>query len=541
MQTYLPIILAAFFLAFLATPLTRILAQRVGMIDQPGVRKAHRSPVPLLGGLAMYVAIAIAIFAFAGRDWLWESAGIFVGMTMLFATGLWDDRYGAPVWVKFAAQLGAALAIVIVGVRVQLIHPILDVLITIVWVVGITNAVNFMDNMDGLAAGISAVAAGGFFVLAALEGQGLVASLAAALCGAALGFLFYNFAPAVSFMGDAGALTLGFLLAVLGIKIRFLDFSVASTWMSPIVVLGVLIFDTTLVTISRLRRGRSPFQGGSDHTSHRLAQLGLSSPRAVLTLYVTAAALSALAVWMVRLPPVLANGVFGALVVVGVAALVVFERIEPKLSGDPLIVVIPAGDGAVDAVRAARELSREVVVLLAPREINGEVQPARWEVIELITLLADDPTTMRALLERGLSDSWWRDLNRLNGVLRITGMIVALTEQPVEQLPAPDQSFTLAGPTPPEALNALRKARLVLLGPGDPNVNLIPALLAPGVRETLPTARGPRLWAGSTEKLAALMAWVTDVITPIPATHLPATLQKRLLHEAAGHSKTAEK
>jgi UDP-GlcNAc:undecaprenyl-phosphate GlcNAc-1-phosphate transferase len=121
----------------------------------------------------------------------------------------------------------------------------------------ITNAVNFMDNMDGLAAGIAAVAAVFFFVLAALEGQGLVASLAAALFGAALGFLFYNFAPAVSFMGDAGAFTLGFVLAVIGIKLRFVNHPLGSTWMAPLLVLGVLLFDMSLVVLSRLRRRRS--------------------------------------------------------------------------------------------------------------------------------------------------------------------------------------------------------------------------------------------------------------------------------------------
>lgn len=538
---YLPTILAAGLLAFLATPLTRILARRVGMVDQPGVRKAHRSPVPLLGGLAIYVAAAIAFLAFALRDWQAESAGVFVGMSMLFFTGLWDDRYGTPVWVKFAAQFGAAFIALAVGIRVQLLHPVLDVMITVVWIVGITNAVNFMDNMDGLAAGISAVAAGGFFLLAALEGHGLVASLAAALLGATVGFLFYNFAPAVSFMGDAGALTLGFLLAVLGIKIHFNEFPTNATWMAPIVVLGVLIFDTTLVTISRLRRGRSPLQGGSDHTSHRLVQLGLSNPRAVMTLYVTAGALGLLALWLVRQPWPVSNAVFGVLVLAGAFALVVFERIEPKLSGDPLLVVIPAGGGVAEAVRAARDLSREVVVLLTPRQIAGVVQPTRWEVIEVFALLAEDGAAVRALLERGLGELWWREVNHLNPALKMSGAVWALVDTPIESLPDPDADYTLPSAPFTEALNAVKKARLVLLGPGDIEANVLPTLLTPGMREALAGARGPRVWAGEAASVAALAAWGADSLTALPVAGLREALQKQLLRAAAKASKAEKK
>src|SRR5664279_2893420 len=210
MQQYLPVILSAGLLAFLVTPLTRILARRLGMLDQPGLRKAHRSPVPLLGGLAMYLALAITFIAFGGRDWRIEGLGIMGGATLLFLTGFWDDRYGMPVSIKLAAQILAAVSVMLAGIQVQLFGLWwLDAALTLMWIVGITNAVNLMDNMDGLAAGITLVAALFFFAMAALEGQGLVAGLAAALAGAAAGFLFYNFAPAVSFMGDAGSLTLG--------------------------------------------------------------------------------------------------------------------------------------------------------------------------------------------------------------------------------------------------------------------------------------------------------------------------------------------
>jgi UDP-GlcNAc:undecaprenyl-phosphate GlcNAc-1-phosphate transferase len=164
---------------------------------------------------------------------------------------------------------------------------VLNIGLTLFWIVGITNAMNFQDNMDGLAAGITAVAALFFFAMAVREELSLVSSLAAALAGASIGFLLYNFNPASTFMGDMGSMVLGFLLSVLAIK---LDFRVPAerqviTWMVPVVVLGVPIFDTTLVVFTRLREGRSPMQGGKDHTSHRLVGLGLSQRAAVLVLY----------------------------------------------------------------------------------------------------------------------------------------------------------------------------------------------------------------------------------------------------------------
>jgi UDP-GlcNAc:undecaprenyl-phosphate GlcNAc-1-phosphate transferase len=170
--------------------------------------------------------------------------------------------------------------------------------VTLVWIVGITNAMNFQDNMDGLAAGITAVASIFFFTMAAREELSLVSSLAAALAGASVGFLIYNFNPASTFMGDMGSMVLGFMLSVLAIK---LDFKVPSdrqivTWMVPLVVLGFPIFDTTLVTFTRLRERRSPMQGGKDHTSHRLMSLGFNQRLVVLMLYGVCAALGFTAV-----------------------------------------------------------------------------------------------------------------------------------------------------------------------------------------------------------------------------------------------------
>jgi UDP-GlcNAc:undecaprenyl-phosphate GlcNAc-1-phosphate transferase len=539
MQQYLPIILSAAVLAFLATPLTRILARRLGMLDQPGLRKAHRSPVPLLGGLAMYLALAITFFAFGGRDWRLEGLGIMGGATLLFLTGFWDDRYGMPVSVKLTAQILAAAGVMLAGVRVQLFSiGWLDAALTLMWIVGITNAVNLMDNMDGLAAGITLVAALSFFALAALEGQGLVAGLAAALAGAAAGFLFYNFAPAVSFMGDAGSLTLGFMLAVIGIKLRFIHYPLASTWMAPIVVLGVLIFDTVLVSLSRLRRGRSIFQGGSDHTSHRLLQLGLSQPRAVLTLYITAATLGAAALVMVRSAPVTADTAFGGLLLAGLLLLLVFERIEPRLSGDPPLVLIPGGGGLVESVRVATRLSREVVLLLAPCQVDGQVLPARSEVIEAVAALAEEPAAVRQLLEHGLAPEWWQGFDTLNQALRLNGHVRLTLPQPAQPLPAANQAFSLPGSEPPEVLAAVLRAQLILLGPGNPQVNLIPALVSPGIRQALLGSRGSRLWVGAESGRPLLEAWLGQPTPAAVPARWESDVQARLLNLAAGHVKS---
>jgi UDP-GlcNAc:undecaprenyl-phosphate GlcNAc-1-phosphate transferase len=193
------------------------------------------------------------------------------------------------------------MVLVYFGIQVQL--PIPDVLnytITFIWLAGISNAINFLDNMDGLSAGVSAVSAAFILLFGLLNGQFLVSALAAALLGACLGFLRYNFQPAQIYMGDTGSLFLGFLLAVLGIQLRFPDNSAFVTWMVPVLVLGLAIFDMSLVIISRLRRGISPNTPGNDHTSHRLVDRGLTQREAVMALYLSTGALGMIAVYVTQ-------------------------------------------------------------------------------------------------------------------------------------------------------------------------------------------------------------------------------------------------
>lgn len=327
MTTLILIFATALVFALGATPLARLVALRTDLVDRPNARKIHVHPMPRLGGIAMYGAFIVALILFADRFYVSQMISILVGATWVSFLGLWDDRVGLAASWKLIGQIGGALILVLTGVSVELFpYAPLNIAITVLWVVGITNALNLLDNMDGLSGGIAAIAAGFFWLIAALNGQYLVAMLSAALLGAALGFLVYNFNPARIFMGDAGSLFLGFLLAAVGIKLRFLHLPVIATWFIPILVLGVPIFDTTLVVISRLRRGVNPLTTpGTDHTSHRLVTRGLSRRAAVVRLYVVSAVLGVAAVICAHGNVVLNYAVLSIAAVAGLIALYAFE------------------------------------------------------------------------------------------------------------------------------------------------------------------------------------------------------------------------
>jgi UDP-GlcNAc:undecaprenyl-phosphate/decaprenyl-phosphate GlcNAc-1-phosphate transferase len=276
------------------------------MVDLPGPRKVHLQPIPLLGGLAMYGGVMLAIvFAFDGAARA-QSVGIVTGATLVAAVGFLDDRGWLHHQIKLFVGMPLAACILLAsGIHAQafeLVVPgktgyVLDAALTIFWVVAITASFSILDHMDGLCAGVAATASLFFAILAFLNGQIVVSTLAAAIFGAAAGFLRWNFKPAKIFMGDGGAMFLGFLMATLGLKLRLSNGSHASALLAPLLILGVTIFDTTLVTISRARRGLLPFAApGKDHAAHRLANLGLGQRGAVLTLYLLGTVSGALAV-----------------------------------------------------------------------------------------------------------------------------------------------------------------------------------------------------------------------------------------------------
>lgn len=292
---------SALIFAIGGTPVARWAALRLGVIDQPAERKIHANPVPLLGGAAIYGAFILALLFFGDQFYVSEVVSIFIGATLCSLVGALDDRRGLGSYTKLAIQLLAAGILVYGGVQIRLFGHWLDIAITLLWVVGITNAFNLLDNMDGLSGGIAMIAAVFFTLLAAMSDQYLVGILAAALAGACAGFLVYNWNPAHIFMGDTGSLFIGFLLAAVGIKLRFPANSATVTWMIPLLVLGLPIFDTTLVFISRLRKGQNPLTTpGKDHLSHRLARLTGSRREAVLICYLIAGAIGLAAIFLTQ-------------------------------------------------------------------------------------------------------------------------------------------------------------------------------------------------------------------------------------------------
>jgi UDP-GlcNAc:undecaprenyl-phosphate GlcNAc-1-phosphate transferase len=301
MSTLILIFASALLLVIGATPGAKWAALKLGMIDQPAARKVHTAPVPRFGGIAMYGAVIVALLVFGERFRINQLVSILLGATWVSFLGVWDDRWGLRPTLKFAGQVVAAIILIVTGVQVQFLPSnVLNWIVTAVWVVGLTNAINFLDNMDGLSGGIAAIASAFFLLMAVQSGQYLVGGLSAALLGASVGFLVYNFNPASIFMGDTGSLFLGFMLAALGIKLRFPGNTDVVTWMVPVIVLGVPIFDTTLVVFSRLRRGLHPVTPGKDHTSHRLVRMGFTQREAVMALYLVGGMLGLIAVFVTQ-------------------------------------------------------------------------------------------------------------------------------------------------------------------------------------------------------------------------------------------------
>lgn len=348
MTVIMLIFVTALFFGSVGTPLVRKLAIKSGFIAMPQADRAHTEPTALMGGLAIYIAAISALllvtilvaFLLGNTLGLREFASILTGASFIAAVGLWDDRRALPAWVKLGAQIAPVVLVFLIGTRISL--PLFDIggwntainfIITAAWILYITNAVNLLDNADGIAIMISATTSAIFLLIAILNDQQLVSILAAAVLGASLGFARYNLPLPKStiFMGDSGSLFLGFLLAILGIKIRIPSNDIQITWMVPIIVLGLPLFDTAMVFISRTRRGVSFFQGGIDHTTHRLARLGLDKLSVALAITVISGALGLVAIFITQATLAEAYSIAVVLVFVAVYAL---WRLEFKASSN---------------------------------------------------------------------------------------------------------------------------------------------------------------------------------------------------------------
>lgn len=323
---YAAAFLAALTIAFVFTPVAMKVAIRRSLLDEPRGYRTQPAAVPYLGGIVMVVTFALVVTVGALfrplQTFPRELPVIMSAALCLAIVGLVDDLRHAPIWIRFVVQVGAAVALFFTGVRTDIFGggDAINLVITVLWIVGITNAFNLLDNMDGLSAGVAVIASLFFFFSAALYGQILVASLAIALAGCAVGFLRHNVHPAKIYMGDAGSLFIGFVLAVIGLKLRF-PAPPEVAYLVPILILWIPIFDTTLVVATRLAHRLSPYSGNRDHLSHRLVFMGLSVPMVVRLIYVSAVGVGWLAICVSRTDVVtgymLAALVIGSSLVIG--------------------------------------------------------------------------------------------------------------------------------------------------------------------------------------------------------------------------------
>ncbi len=391
--------------SFLFTPFSMLLARRLRVIDNPQAHKLHQRSTPVMGGVAMWLAFVIGLLIFGRGEEPLQLAAIVGGGTLIACVGLIDDRYNLNPALKLLGQVFAALILVFGNVSTNLFpdFAILNSIITVMWVLAIVNALNLQDNIDGLAGGIAATAALSFLVLAILHNQFLIAILSATLLGACAGFLTYNFQPAVTFMGDTGSLLLGFILAILGLKISFPSISQAQSWLVPILVLGLPIFDTLLVMISRTRRQIPIWRGGTDHTSHRLVRLGLSHRRTVLTLYFVSLSLGVLAILVANATTLLvAWWTLGVLVIAAMGLIILLElaliSTEGDLSKSLRVLFIPGSEASDSVLDDILSLTNQVTVLL-----NSDLQEANQtiatsQVNDLIATASLDPATISAVM-----------------------------------------------------------------------------------------------------------------------------------------------
>ncbi|MEP7149553.1 MAG: hypothetical protein ABI857_11795 [Acidobacteriota bacterium] len=276
----------SFAFVIVLTYAVRELANKRGFVAKPKSDRWHKRPTAMMGGVAIFLAVLIAYAMFVPKTT--ESVIIIAGSSFLFFVGLMDDILNIKPYQKLVGQMIGATFIVGLGPRLPITgYELVDIWITVFWLIGITNAINLLDNMDGLAAGITAIAAGSLAIGFAMNGQTNELILVSVFIGALLGFLIFNFNPASIFMGDSGSMFIGFLLAssVLMGQAGGRSRSIFSILAVPVLILLVPIFDTTLVTVIRKLWGRKASRGGRDHTSHRLVALGLSERSAVLMIY----------------------------------------------------------------------------------------------------------------------------------------------------------------------------------------------------------------------------------------------------------------
>lgn len=289
-------------------------AKKFGKLDQPDARKVHKEPIPRLGGIAIFLGFILALITIelldpgflTKRGFAWY--GIILGSTLMFCLGVADDLKSLPAKFKFLIQIGVALLAYWLDIRIEfLTNPFggmimlpqwLSICVTVFWLVGITNTVNLIDGLDGLAAGVSTIAGITLFIIALKTHQIFSALIVLSLVGGTIGFLRYNFNPAKIFMGDSGSLFLGFTLAAISVS-GVLKLAATFSILIPILVLAVPILDTSMAILRRASRGKPIFQPDKEHLHHKLLGRGMSQRRAVITIYGISALLAGIALYII--------------------------------------------------------------------------------------------------------------------------------------------------------------------------------------------------------------------------------------------------
>ena len=311
-QSVIPVILAlavSLLVSFALTPAVKWLAVKIGAVDVPkDKRRMHDHPIPRLGGLAIFAGFVIAVLLFADVDRALR--GILLGSCIIVAVGVVDDSHPLGPGIKFILQIVAALIAVGHGVLIQAIaNPlpfgdpywgfgIMSIPITVIWIVAVTNSVNLIDGLDGLADGVSTIAALTMLIIALRMWNLEMAVLCAAMVGGCLGFIPYNRNPATIFMGDTGATFLGYILATISVTGLFKLYAIIS-FIVPFIILGFPIFDTTSAFLRRILKGQNPMKPDRSHTHHKLIDMGMNQKQAVATLYMVAGILGLCAVMIV--------------------------------------------------------------------------------------------------------------------------------------------------------------------------------------------------------------------------------------------------
>lgn len=318
----------ALLLSLYGVPLARRAALQFNVVDRPDGRLKHQAePVPYFGGLAIYLAFLVSLAL--TFDFKQEVLGLVLGGTLMVMVGLIDDFGVLKPWPKLIGQLIAVFVLIRSGIRIEIaaLPDWLDLLFTVVWMIGIINALNIIDVMDGLAGGVGLVACVWLFVVAILNHDTVVAVMVSALAGSLLGFLRYNFHPASIYMGDAGSLFVGLMLGALAMIGKYTAVNPVAV-LAPVLILGVPVFDTLFVMYVRRLRGISVFLGSSDHFALRLRQWALSVPQVVVVIYGAAFVLGGVALLLMRVSTKTALALVGTTMTLALVAAVWLKRID---------------------------------------------------------------------------------------------------------------------------------------------------------------------------------------------------------------------